>query len=375
MRKIALIHFLPLEYYPPVTNMINYLTDEIDSDIKLSVFSTHNTKNRNVFYNKKVKIYRTSQSNENEHRLIRFFKYLNFQLSVIFKLLFFRPDKVLYYESLSSFPVYIYLRFIKPSAKLYIHYHEYTSPKQYATQSMAVERFFHKLEQKHLYKKALWISHTNIDRLSFFQKDNPNINNKILQELPNYPPKSWADSENHKKPLPFKQPLKCVYIGSLSLNNTYLREFTDWIINQKGKVTFDIFAYNLHSDTKQFLLDLHSSFINFDEKGVEYDNIPAILKNYHVGVIFYKAYSVNVINCVSNKFYEYYACGLDIWFSNVMKTTLKYTAQNESPAVIPVDFTNIQSFKWKSFEFNKNKSKSNYFCNDVYFFLKTELQK
>lgn len=376
MKKIALIHFLPLEYYPPVTNMINYLAEELNTNVALSVFSTHNTKDRAVFNNIKVKIHRTAQSEGDRNKLIRLLKYIYFQLFVLLKLIIVRPEKILYYESLSSFPVYVYRKIINRKTKIYIHYHEYTTPEQYATHSMAIERYFHKLEQKFIYKTAVWISHTNKDRLKMFFKDNSNINENILKEMPNYPPKSWTkliSVKNQKD----KSSLKCVYIGSLSLESTYIKEFVNWVLEQKGKVSFDIFAYNLHEDTLIFLNKINSPHINFNNNGIEYDNIPLILNKYDVGIVFYKPYSYNVINCVSNKFFEYYACGLDIWFSKVMQSTMQYVTMKNRPLITPVDFTKIDEFDWRSHrsiqpEVNKN---IDYFCENVYNIIKNEFGK
>jgi len=376
MKQIALIHFLPLEYYPPVTNMINYLSEELNSERSLSVFSTHNTKNRTVYDNKSVKIYRTASSENTDYKFVRLWKYFVFQISVFFKLIIIRPEKILYYESLSSFSVFLYKRFINHSVKIYIHYHEYVSPDEYANKSMATERFFHKPEQKYLYKNAVWISHTNKDRLKMFFYDYPNIDKNILKEMPNYPPESWKNFIS-KKTVISKSQLKCIYIGSLSLKNTYLKEFVTWVITQKGKVSFDIYTYNLHLDTLKFLQNLNSPYINFISNGIEYTNIPSVLKKYDVGIIFYKPYSYNVVNCVSNKFFEYYACNLNIWFSDIMKSTVQYTSLENKPLVIPVNFKELNNFNWEKYTYNKptDKTKTAYFCDDVYISVKKEFEK
>jgi len=376
MKQIALIHFLPLEYYPPATNMINYLSEELNSDIFLSVFSTHNTKKRAVYNNKSVKIYRTASSENTDYKFVRLWKYFVFQISVFFKLIIIRPEKILYYESLSSFPVFLYKRFIKHSTKIYIHYHEYVSPDEYANKSMATERFFHKLEQKFLYKNAVWISHTNTDRLNMFFYDNPNISDNILKEIPNYPPKSWKIFIPNKTSIQ-KSQLKCIYIGSLSLKNTYLKEFVTWVIAQNGKISFDIYTYNLNLETLNFLQNLKSPYINFNSNGIEYADIPSVLKKYNVGIIFYKSYSNNVVNCVSNKFYEYYVCNLNIWFSDIMKSTMKYTSLKSEPLVIPVNFKELNNFNWEKYEYNKitDKNRSAYFCDNIYVSVKKEFEK
>ncbi len=356
--------------------MINYLSEELNTKIKLSVFSTHNNKNRAVFDNKKVKIYRTVQAEGDNNRFFRLLKYIIFQLFVFVKLIIDSPEKILYYESLSSFPVYLYKRFINSSVKIYIHYHEYTTPEQYAKNSMAIERYFHKLEQNYIYKNAIWISHTNKDRLKMFFNDNPNINKNSLKEMPNYPPKSWirakVEKRNNKK-----TPLKCVYIGSLSYKSTYIKEFVEWILLQKGSIIFDIFSYNLYSDIKQYLQLLQSPYINYYNEGVEYDKLPYILSKYNVGIILYKGQTKNFEFNAPNKLFEYLTCDLDVWFPDVMKGITIDIQTKSSKKVIPVNFEQINDFDWKDsiYSGTAQKKLKTFVCNTVYEELKKELER
>jgi len=344
--KIAVIHFLPIEYYPPATNIIGYLSDRIhDSDL-LYVFTTHNSKNRKVYKNPQTKIYRFKSAIKNRYRIFRLLKYLNFNISVFFKLLFSQPDKIIYFETLSAFPPYLYIKYIRKKTAVFTHYHEYTSLYQYARKSMAIERFFHRLEIKYLYKMAAWISHTNMERIQLFQKDYPFVNASILHEMPNYPPKSWHSFRKLNNYTPIF-PIKCVYIGSLSFENTYLKEFVDWVIRQKGNFSFDIYSYNMYPDIQQYLNNFDNPLIRLHDSGIEYNDIPSTLSDYQIGIIFYKPYSENVIHCVSNKFYEYISCGLDVWFSDIMKSTLKYVSYDHRPKIVPVDFSNLDDFNWK----------------------------
>ena len=368
MKQIALIHFLPLEYYPPVTNMINYLSEKLNSERNLSVFSTQNTKNRTVYYNKSVKIYRTASSENTDYRFVRLWKYFVFQISVFFKLIIIRPENILYYESLSSFSVFLYKRFINHSVKIYIHYHEYVSPDEYANKSMATERFFHKPEQKYLYKNSVWISHTNKDRLKMFLNDYPNIDKNILKEMPNYPPKLWTKVLIRK---PFnikKNPLKCVYIGALSFEETYIKEFTEWVLHQTGNITFDIFTYNLYPETNEYLQNIQSPYIKFNCSGVEYSNLPLILSQYHVGIILYKANTKNYEFNAPNKLFEYLTCGLDVWFPDVMKGILPYVQIKNPQKIVPLDFNSINKFDWKNSITltNFNRNDSFYICEKIY---------
>ena len=371
-KDIALIHFSPLEYYPPVTNLINYISENSYNIKSLTVFSTHNNKSRLEFSNKCAKILRVKLSNVKSNRLIRFFRYVYFQLFVIIKLIYLKPDKILYYESISSFPAYIYHSFFNNKVKIFIHYHEYFSNDHYTNVSMKIEKYFHKLEKNYIYQNAVWISHTNKQRLTLFKSDYPILNDKILKMLPNYPPSNWQNyivNYNNK-------PIKVIYIGSLSFESTYIKEFCNWIVKQNGKVIFNIYSYNLDKETFLYLKNIKSAFIIFFDNGIEYNEIPKILAKHDVGVILYKPFSINFINNVTNKFYEYYACGIDIWFSKTMKSTYQHINPKTYPRVIPLDFTRLNFFNWQKAidRTGLKKSKENFYCEDVYKELVEELR-
>jgi len=370
--KLAIIHFLPLEYYPPVTNLLDYLVNYPSNKFeKIKVFSTTNNKKRKNYQfpiqlpHKSIR--RTPFPNEKNNSISRIIKYLKFNLQTLILLTFLKPDKILYFESYSAWPVYVYARYINRKVRIFIHNHEYSS-KDWYQNTMKQVRYFHKLERKWLYPKAVWNSQTNPDRLDFFHRDHPYLNKEQLRVMPNYPPKTWQTSTKKKINTKDSSPLKLVYVGSLSFQSTYLKEVCEWIIKQNGKIHLDIFSFNLYDDVKSYLSNLSYEFINFHEKGIEYNDIPNILPEYDVGLIFYKAYSRNVTNCVSNKFYEYVALGLDVWFSQVMTTTNQHTNINSFPKVIPVDFENLDKFDWKSAASHEGlqHKPTNFFCEDIY---------
>ena len=53
-KKVAIIHFYPIEYFPPITNLLNHISNY--DDIKVDVYTCHNTKNRIPFRNDKLNI-------------------------------------------------------------------------------------------------------------------------------------------------------------------------------------------------------------------------------------------------------------------------------------------------------------------------------
>jgi hypothetical protein len=338
MKTIAVIHFMPLEYYPPVANFLNVLPQR--TDLIINVFTCHNIKSRIYYQQPGVRIKRVPFPNIKEATIIRFFKYWVFNFSTLKELVWNKPDIVYYYETYSAWPVYAYLRLFNSQARLFIHNHEYFDNNWYR-KGMKLVNWYHRLEVNFLYERAEWISQTNHYRNELFAQDHPFIPASKLKVLRNFPPKTWAElypkrKENNSRTTRF------VYIGSLSLTNTYLREFCQWIIDQNGRASFDIYSFNLHDEVVDYINKLDSEYIRIHSDGIEYNKIPKILSSFDVGVILYKAYSKNVVYCVSNKFYEYKTCGLDIWYSKDMIAIENLETPDGMPGILGIDFTQLK---------------------------------
>lgn len=337
MVRIAVVHYQPLEFYPPVTNFLDVASKS--KKLKIRIFSTNNSKGRENYKNNRlVSIYRGASVNLKESKIIRLLKYFSFNICCLFKLIKYRPNKIVYFESYSAWPVYWFLKYFGEKVDLYIHNHEYFDSSWYQN-GMKLLRKYNRYEKNFLYSKAIWLSQTNNDRIKLFLSDNKNVNAEKIYVLPNYPPKSW-----NLKPMvvsEMKFPLKIVYVGSLSLQATYIKEFCTWVVSQKGKVLFDIFSYNIHEDTQVYLKSLHSEYINFFSKGVEYHAMPETLSNYHIGVIFYKGLSKNFVYNAPNKLFEYLACGLTVLYSDIMLGIAPHKSDN----IIPINFEKMDIIK------------------------------
>jgi len=336
MKKIAVVHYMPLEFYPPVTNFLNVVVQS--KNLEIRVWTSHNNKKREVYNNSSIfSISRTKFPALSDNKIVRLFKYGLSNVRCLLGLIICNPDKILYYESFSAWPVYWYLKVFNKHAELFIHYHEYSSIEWYR-KGMRLVYEYNKLENKLLYKKASWISQTNEDRIKLFLKDNPTLESAKMRSLPNYPPSSWSKFLNDDKPK--NKVLKTVYIGSLSLESTYIKEYCEWVLLQNGGVLFDIYAYNLHEDTVIYLADLNSDYIKFYKKGVNYNTIPKLLVKYDVGLILYKALTDNYKFNAPNKLFEYLACGLQVWYSDKMLGIKPYVTSQ----VLSVDFESVEMF-------------------------------
>jgi len=333
-RKLALVHWMPLEMYPPAMNLARELAAQ---GWDVTVFTTRNRHGLDDFSAPGVTVSRSSSPSQ-DGVTPRALVYAGFHFGTARKLISDAPDAVMYFEPQSSFPVFL-AGMVRPGMPVFIHHHEYHEPAEFTRPGMRLARLFHKLEQKVLFPRAQWISHTNAARLELFLADNPTGLEQRSKVLPNMPPASWGDEPNNAWKYQQAGPLRMVYVGSLSREDTYIDSCVRWIQRQPAKtVTLDIFAYNADDDTRKFLLDLNSDIIHFHPEGAKYDDLPQLLRRFHTGLILYRAETSNFRHNASNKLFEYLACGLDVVFPAPMLGVKQYERSAETPRVMQVDF-------------------------------------
>ncbi|MDB5280370.1 MAG: hypothetical protein JWR61_5325 [Ferruginibacter sp.] len=363
MGNLTIIHFSPLELYPPVQNFIRTM-EKNTGENKITVFTTTGTfKELDLFvpFNTAIRIVRLGKSGQGINSFSRLHSYMLFYFGCISHLAIRRPKKILYYETISSFPAWFYRRFFNRTVELFIHYHEYTSPAEYQS-GMKLTKLFHRLE-KWLYPRAKWVSHTNNYRMELFETDIYPIKITNKQVVPNYPPHAWFK----RAKVHVEEPVKVVYTGSLSMDTMYTKEFANWVLAQNGQVTWHVYAYNITPDAKAFLESAGTNNIVLKE-GVNYGELPCILQQYDAGVVLYKGHISNYVYNAPNKVFEYCVCGLDVWFPFVMKGTFPYKTVNSYPKVIPVDFSNLKGFNMQD-AVNKDRLQfiePHYFCEEAF---------
>jgi len=362
MHKIAIIHFSPIELYPPAMNFLNYIGEQMDDQISVRVFSMA-PQNQKLFQpsSNLIRTTRIGQANKSS-AASRYLNYLKFYSVTTGKLISWKPSAVVYFESLSAFPAIFYKRNVNSGCKLFIHYHEYTSPLEYQN-GMLLNRWQHQLEKK-IYSVANWVSHTNEDRMNLFTEDNKNVSipNRFL--LPNYPPRNWYRKQKNSEP---GRPVKIVYIGALSLETMFVKEFAEWVSKNKSDITWDIYSSNITDDTRAYLEAQTNSPIRYHE-GVDYFSLPQILSSYDVGVVLYKGHIPNYVYNAPNKLFEYLACGLDVWFPVHMKSALPFLTTDTFPQVKAFDFNKLNEIDLPCAVERKNLQfrPSSFFCEDVY---------
>jgi hypothetical protein len=370
--EIFIIHFSPLELYPPIQNLVRVL----ENDERVPLLTLVSTKSKSTFVNEfksnsiKVKLLRVGKSSGKLKAVIRYWNYFLFFTTSTILLMCKRPSKVLYFETISVWPVYIYKRFINTKCSVLIHYHEYTTPTEYAKGSLLV-RYFYNCE-KWIFPLAIWVSHTNYTRLRMFVSDITPITISNLQVVPNYPPSNWYNRAS----VDVKYPIRIVYVGALSLSSMYSVEFANWVVSQNGNVTWDVFSINYVEGVDSFLKGLNSRFITV-HSGVDYEQLPGLLKNYDIGVVLYKGVLPNHIFSVSNKLFEYLVCGLDVWFPSVIEGSLSYCTSTTYPQVHSFDFSDLNCISLDEVidRSHKEFSKPVFFCEDALKVMTEELLK
>lgn len=360
-KKVVLIHFQPLEYYPPAQNMIRFFSSK-NAIIELKVFSTVHKNYLSTFSVNNCSIIRFSGICGKDKFYIRWFKYFYFNLSCFLNLIFFKPDSVFYIETISAFSAVLYKKYINKSCNLLIHYHEYTSNQDYVNE-MVLVRLFHEFEKK-IFNDCIWISQTNEERLKQFVIDNPGNNFQHLAVIPNYPPRSWEINNQNKIT---NKIIQVVYAGSLSLDTMYTREFANWVVSKGGTIKWDIYSYNLKNEVVTFFESLSTTYIKLHE-GVNYDILPEILQKYDIGIILYKGHSFNYIYNAPNKLFEYFAVGLDVWFPKEMIGSIPYIRYDAYPKILSIDFKNLDILELHQLTNKKDLlySPSTFFCENVY---------
>lgn len=338
--RLAVFHFNCIEYYPPLMNFIRCLPEHLQEKDRVAICSTR-PDNKALFESpdERISIHRPAPFTLRLSAAKRVLGYLRYNLGALFFALRFRPDVILYYETISAWVPWVLKRFLFRDVPLFIHYHEYMSPAEYAN-GMFLNRYFHGLE-KQLYPKAAQISHTNDYRMKLFRKDEGLEESDKLQVIPNYPPGSWAQVEPQP---PGREGVGIIYVGSLNFKDFYLEAFIKWVEAQDGQVYFDIYCLNDDFQLAAYL-KAHDIKLTRFMGNAPYDRLPEILRSYQVGVILYNSTAENTVYSAPNKLFEYVACGLDVWFPEGLKGALEFITTDTFPKIIPVDFKYIQNWK------------------------------
>jgi len=356
-KKILMLHFSPLEMFPPAMNWIKFLHAEAGEHFEIVVITSQPPTGYKMFECGSVRIIRTAKHVGSVSRFRRAWALAGFNVLGILKLFTFHAHVVFYFETNSSLPAIIGKKLLKMKFRLFIHYHEYMSWHDYA--KTRFQRMLHEQEIK-LYRKAEWVSHTNQERLELFMKDASIDKGDNFFVIRNLPSKVWA-----KRARMVKRPKEgdFVFVGTLTLELFYIREFIEWLYTFGGGSTLTVYT---QSDTT-LLIEFLKKFDHqkvFIKGYVPYDCLPDELMKFETGVILYKGIGENVIYSAPNKLFEYLSCGLNVIVDKSILGARPYYNSVGTPFVIGVEFNSLDEMDLK--KVSSTEGKAEFKFNDCY---------
>ncbi len=262
----------------------------------------------------------------------RYLCYLQFAIIGFWKILKFKPRAILLYESYSVLPVFLYC-IIFPKVNLLVHYHEFESKTEKQCASV-YSKFLYFIE-KRLLLKAIWVSQTNSERKQKFQKLYTQLDERQVRVFPNFPSKKWVEKGTNRKTENLEIQ-KFIHVGSLGIETTYINEFVDWIQAQNGRATLTVVSQNLEHEVIDLISQKHWVTLI---RNIPYQELPEVIVEHDIGVVLYTGHVPNFIYNVPNKVNEYLACGLNVWYSDVLISTQIFAEENPKYPLYSVDFS------------------------------------
>lgn len=355
--KLAILHFNILEKYPPAMNFIRDL-ERSDRAFKILVISSKNNTSYINFTTTLGSVIRLGTIYQS--RVNRYITYLIFNLVALFRLICFKPQEILVFETLSVWPTYVYKK-INKHVNIHIHHHEYTTIEEIVSGSLYV-RFLHRIE-KQLFNLATF-SHTNDERKALYLEDNPKLLSSKVGVYPNLPPQSWWNEYGSKKRVWVGPKIKLVYVGALDLETMYVREVVDWVLSNPDLLELTFISHQMNAETLSFVQSNSGNQIKLIEP-INYNDLPKELIKYDIGLVLYNGHILNYIYNIPNKVFEYLFCGLKV----IGDTCLISTSKLNHSDILLSSFKdglkpeNIIEFTQRHFEFeclSNNSLSQNY---------------
>jgi hypothetical protein len=335
--QICIVHFNLIEKYPPVINFIRYLAEHAAKDqVRVTVITTEAEDATQQLEVPGIEIRRVAKWKNDRIRLRRLGFYMSFAQRALAVLRSIKPSVVLYYETISAAAPLFYKQYVNKDAKIFVHYHEYMSPQEY-NYGIFVVKWLHRLERK-MYPQIHSVSHTNHERMKKFLSDVGNVKGENTGIVPNYPPAGWQKRSRLVRRSADPR-TGFVYVGALSFETMYAREMIDFVAAHPAECYWHIYSNNFDTEVTKYIEQKNPGNIEF-KGGVSYDQLPSILGQYDVGLILYKGTISNFVFNAPNKFFEYFCCGLNVWFSQNMLGMHPYLRSGK-PWVKMVDFANL----------------------------------
>ena len=293
-RTALVLHYNPVKLYPPAESGIRFLQQ---SGLDVNVITTQ------VYDGQTVS------------KLLLFFRILSFNFRALWCIARKSVDLLVVYEHLSIPPVRL-CRLLQPRCKIWLHFHEYSSPEEVKGGGVYARYCWAQVEK--VINDVSLYTHTNVWRLNQFQKDfecdTPCIEKGRF--IPNTPPKSWIDraSSIRKEVNREEKPVRLVYHGAVHPGSTYIVQLYQILRSDPGKYTLDIYS-------RDDIVEGYNEDVHWHDS-IPFDDLADVLPTYDLGLILYKGHIPNYVHNVPNKFWEYRASGLGVMVPYGMNFTL-----------------------------------------------------
>jgi len=337
--RIAVVHALPLEYYPPARNTLGLLSRHKTWEVR--AWSTTNRRGLADWHPGRFPIVRHWHADPDDPLPLRIAGYSGWHARTALDLVRWKPDALIYFEPHSALAVWSYFR-LGGNAELFIHHHEYYAPEDYLRPGMRMVRSTMKLERRALFARARWVSQTNEVRLRLMLEWSREVRRESARVFPNYPPADWLDRSKRAEAAPMaKAPTKLVYVGAASIEDTFIQQAIEFAARNPGRFSLHLCGDNIQDAVWNLVDSLGAPNITSDRNGVPYDSIPEMLAGFDTGLILYKGNTLNFVHNVPNKAIEYLVCGLEVWYPPVMVGMSEFHRTHPLMPLREVDFTSL----------------------------------
>lgn len=341
--KIAYIHQLPLEIYPPATNALSLLAKQAGWEV--GAWSSANRKGLPTHSADSVSVSRPAFPGPECGSVRRLVGFLLWHFRVARELARWRPDVLISIEPHSALAVWMYFHLFRGSARLFIHHHEYYAPADFLEAGSRTSRLCHRFEKSDLFTRAEWVSQTNETRLRMMQADCAAVTASKGRIWPNYPRCEWVAraAANRRDALakPQNDPLRLVCVGSLSFQDTFIRDVVEWVAGRPGVASLHLCGHNVKPDVWEWIDTLAAPNISADHAGCAYDALPDLLVGFDVALVLYKGNTLNFVHNVPNKAVEALACGLEVWYPPEMEGMRLFHKRHSWLRLKEIDFKNL----------------------------------
>lgn len=335
--RIAYLHVLPIEYYPPAQNSAVLLADHKHWDLR--VWTSHNRRGLPAWEHSGVTITRPVDANPESVIPLRMAGYATWHLLAARGISAWKPDALISVEPHSALAAWMYYKFFRGRAPLFIHHHEYYSPEDFLAPGMRSLRKTGNLERGELFGRAVWVSQTNAERLRLIREWNPAISNDAARVLPNYPPREWVERAASSQRPGSSNKIRMVYVGSASFEDTFIREAVMWVIRHPDRASLHVSGNNVRADVWNWIESLGGPNVSIDRSGCDHADLPSLLTQFDVGLVLYKGNTLNFVHNVTNKAIEYLACGLEVWYPPQMTGISRFHETFPAERFREVDFS------------------------------------